>query len=711
MANIKQQESKDCGIACLASIGQHYGLYLPQSKIRAWAQTDLQGTNLLGMLHAATQMGFEGKALRGTVGQLNHLPLPAIAHGMIEKNLSHFVVIQQVHTRYVRVMDPLVGETIKMSWSEFEAFWSGVVLRLQPMDSFKPHNDIQPMYHRMWEYVKAFWLSLLGTWLAGMLYTLLGLSMSFFIQQISDVIIPQRDISLLREYALMMLVILLLQFGCLALKFRNTLYIGKRIDQRLTQTYFQHLLSLPQSFFDTHRVGDMLSRISDAVKIRHFMSEVLVELFMQASVVICAYGILFRVKPLLAWYMTALLPIYALIYYLSNRKNKKLERQVMEGSARLENHWVESLSKVRTLKLFGAEVKFVEKGRRLMDSLLDTVQDSKRINFSTELLAQGIRSLFTLFLLWKGGEFVMHEALSIGELFALFALYGYFSGPIAQLVQANQAIQSARIAGERLHDILDQETEELGQSMPKALQKEIRIQQVGFRFGFRKSILEGVDLAIPLGSYTGVVGESGSGKSTLLKLFMKIYTPQSGKILWDDEDIQTISGVALRKKMAFVPQEIELFEGNFYSNIALGDANPNLERIRHVAEITGLQEIIERLPHGYETGLGENGMALSGGQKQRLGIARAFYLLPEVILLDEATAWLDSSAERKILQLIRSQIRTVVCISHRLTQFQEADCIHVIQAGTVIESGTHADLMQKVGAYFNLYSKQNGELV
>jgi ATP-binding cassette subfamily B protein len=346
-----------------------------------------------------------------------------------------------------------------------------------------------------------------------------------------------------------------------------------------------------------------------------------------------------------------------------------------------------------------------------MDSLLDTVQHSKRINFSTELLAQGIRSLFTILLLWKGGEFVMHEALSIGELFALFALYGYFSGPIAQLVQANQAIQSARIASERLHDILDQETEEPGQSMPKALQKEISIQQVGFRFGFRKSILEGVDLSIPLGSFTGIVGESGSGKSTLLKLCMKIYTPQSGKILWDDEDIQTISGVALRKKMAFVPQEIELFDGNFYSNIALGDANPNLERIRHVAEITGLQDIIERLPHGYETGLGENGMALSGGQKQRLGIARAFYLLPEVILLDEATAWLDSAAERKILQLIRSQIRTVVCISHRLTQFEDADCIHVIQAGTVVESGTHADLMQKVGAYFNLYSKQNGELV
>ena len=711
MATIKQQESKDCGIACLASIGQHYGLYLPQSKIRAWAQTDLQGTNLLGMLHAATQMGFEAKALRGTVGQLKHLPLPAIAHGMIEKNLSHFVVIQQVHARYVRVMDPLVGEIIKMNWSEFEAFWTGVVLRLQPTDSFKAYRGIVPMYERMWEHIKVYWLRLLATWLAAILYTLLGLSMSFFIQQISDIIIPQRNKSLLGEYTLIMLAIMLLQFGCLALKASNTLYIGKRIDQRLTQTYFQRLLSLPQSFFDSHRVGEMLSRISDAVKIRHFISEVLVDLFMQASVVICAYGILFRLNSRLAWYMTALLPLYALIYYLSNRRNKKLERRVMEGSARLENHWVESLSKVRTLKMFRAQALFMEKGERLMNSLLDTVQDSKRVNFSTELLSLGIRSLFTLLLLWKGGEFVMHEALSLGELFALFALYGYFSGPIAQLVQANQAIQSARIASERLHNILDQETEELGQSPPSELQKEIRLEQVGFRFGFRRSILVGVKLSIPLDSFTGIVGESGSGKSTILKLLMKVYTPQSGKILWDDEDIQTISSVALRKKMAFVPQEIELFDGNFHSNIALGDANPDKERIRHVANITGLEEMIAQLAHGYETGLGENGMALSGGQKQRLGIARALYLQPEVILLDEATAWLDSSAERKILQVIRSHVRTVVCISHHLTQFQEADCIHVIQAGTVIESGTHADLMQKGEAYFYLYSKQNGELV
>ncbi|MFM6943257.1 MAG: cysteine peptidase family C39 domain-containing protein, partial [Aquirufa sp.] len=244
MATIKQQESKDCGIACLASIGQHYGLYLPQSKIRAWAQTDLQGTNLLGMLHAATQMGFEAKALRGTVGQLKHLPLPAIAHGMIEKNLSHFVVIQQVHARYVRVMDPLVGEIIKMNWSEFEAFWTGVVLRLQPTDSFKAYREIVPMYERMWEHIKVYWLRLLATWLAAILYTLLGLSMSFFIQQISDIIIPQRNKSLLGEYTLIMLAIMLLQFGCLALKASNTLYIGKRIDQRLTQTYFQRLLSL-----------------------------------------------------------------------------------------------------------------------------------------------------------------------------------------------------------------------------------------------------------------------------------------------------------------------------------------------------------------------------------------------------------------------------------------------------------------------------------
>ncbi len=711
MANIKQQASKDCGVACLASIGQHYGLYIPQSKIRDWAQTDLQGTNLLGMLHAATQMGFEGKALRGTIAQLKTLPLPAIAHGHIEKNLSHFVVIKQVHPRYIRVMNPLVGETIQMSWSDFEVFWSGVVLRLRPMDTFKAYKGIMPLYQRIWEHVKVFWLRLLGTWLAAILYTLSGLSMSLFVQQIADVIIPQKNSSMLGQYALIVLAIMLFQFGCLALKSWNTLYIAKRIDQQLTQRYFQHVLDLPQRFFDTHRVGDILSRISDAVKIRQFISELLIELVMQASVILCVYAILFKINTQLAGYMMALLPFYALIYCFSNRRNKKQERQVMEDSARLENHWVESLGKVRTLKLFKAQPIFVQKGSQLMDSLLNSVDASRRIHFSTEFLVQGIRSIFILVLLWKGGEFVMEKALSLGELFALFTLYGYFSGPIAQLVQANQAIQAARIASERLYDILDQAVEEAGHESPKQLQKEIKLQQIGFRFGFRKLILEGINLSIPMGSFTGIVGESGSGKSTLLKLLIKEYLPQSGQLFWDETAIQHISTVALRKKMAFVPQEIELFDGNFRSNIALADTNPNDVLIRHVAGITGLEGIIERLEHGYETRLGENGMALSGGQKQRLGIARALYLQPEVILLDEATAWLDVAAERSILQSIRSQVKTMVCISHRLMQFQTADCIHVIESGTVVESGTHTALIRKGGTYFNLYSKQYGELV
>ncbi len=711
MANIKQQENKDCGIACLASIGQHYGLYLPQAQIRNWAQTDLQGTNLLGMIHAAKQMGFNAKALRGERKQLKDLPLPAIAHGIMDQRLSHFVVIEKIRPDFIVVMDPLFGERIRMRWEAFEAFWTGVVLQLQPAENFKTFRTRIPMVARMWTHIQSDWPSLLVSWSVAIVYTLLGLSMSIFIQQISDVIIPLKNMDLLAKGASMMLGILVLQFGCLAFKTRQTLRLGRQIDQELTHSYFHHLMHLPQRFFDTHRIGDLLSRISDAVKIRQFINEVFIELFIQASIVICSYSILFSINPHLAWYMTALIPLYAIIYYFSSRWNKRQERQMMEDSARLENHWVESLGKIKSLKLFGAQQLFVAKGRQLADTLLKMVYDSKSMNHTSEWLVQAIRSLFTLLLLWKGGEFVMQDSLSMGELFALFALYGYFSGPLAQLVQANQAWQSAQIASERLHDILDLPTDNLEGKTPTKLEKGIRLQQVYFRHGFRKFILKDINLFIPAGSFTGIVGASGSGKSTLMQLLLKVYPTQSGKIEWDDVDIEQISTKDLRPKIALVPQEIELYEGNFNTNISLGDATPNESRIREAARLVGLNKLIEQLDQGYATRLGENGMALSGGQKQRLAIARALYVQPEVILLDEASAWLDVSAERAIMQVVRERVPTVVCISHRLKQLQDADCIYVIQDGNCVEAGTHRELIEKQHVYFQLNEKQNAEFV
>jgi ATP-binding cassette subfamily B protein len=711
MVKIKQQDVKDCGIACLASVGQHYGLHLPLVKIREWAQTDLQGTNLVGMLHAANAMGFEAKALRGTRAHLTDIPLPAIVHGVLANNLSHFMVLDRIDANHVFVMDPVDGQTRKMHGSEFDAFWTGIIILLRPGAKFRAFREQPRLYKRIWELIRPYQARFFTTWLLAILYTLLGLSMSLFIQQISDVVIPFKQFGQLQTYSLGMLGILMLQFALQAYKTRSLLDIGLQLDEGIMQGYFEHIFTMPQRFFDTFRVGEIMSRVSDSVKLRQFINEVLIEVFLNCCIVLSAYTILFWWDARLACIMLPLIPLHAAIYGISNHWNHKQERQIMENTAKLENHLVESISRAKTVKMYGIQSYLQAQTEALLGAFLGSAYASKRMNFLAEWTVQFMKALFILVLLWQGGHLVMQEHLSMGELFALFALYNYFSGPLAQLTQVNKSWQAAKIASERLYDILDASKENMGNREPENLSSKLKFDHVNFQYGFRKQILKNVNLECRQGKFTGIVGESGSGKSTLFHLMQKLYPIQSGRITWNGESIEDLSTEVLRKKMACVPQEIQLFDGSIAANIALGDSQPNKERIKEIAIAVGLDTLITSLSQGMESLIGEYGISLSGGQKQRLGIARALYRQPEVILLDEATAALDAAAETQVLRAIRDRVATVILISHRMQNFHDADCIHVMQEGTCIESGTHFELMREGATYFALQAKQNGHLV
>jgi ATP-binding cassette subfamily B protein len=711
MVKIKQQDIKDCGIACLASVGQHYGLRIPQAKIRQWAQTDLQGTNLMGMLHAASCMGLEAKALRGTRHNLTHIPLPAIVHGVLANNLSHFMVLESFNEQRVYVMDPTDGLARKMSWEEFGHFWTGIIILLKPGENFKPHQEQSPSYARIWELIRPYKFRFMTTWFLALVYTFLGLTMSLFIQQLSDVIIPLKQFALLQSYAWAMFGILVLQFALQAYKSMTMLTVGQQLDYGIMRGYFSHIFTLSQRFFDTFRVGEIMSRVSDAVKIRQFINEVLIELFLNASIVLSAYALLFWWDQRLAWLMLPLIPLHAAIYGITNRWNRKQERQMMENTANLENHLVESISRAKTVKMYGIHEFLQAQTQAFLQTFLGEAYASKRINYISEWAVQCMRAIFVLVLLWQGGNLVMQDRLSMGELFALFALYNYFSGPLAQLTQVNKSWQAAKIASERLYDMLDTHVEDMGNRVPQNLGTSLAFQQVNFQYGFRKYILQNVSLECRMGEFTGIVGESGSGKSTLFHLIQKLYPISSGRIMWNGESIERLSTEVLRQKIACVPQEIELFNGSIAANIALGDTDPKLDRIKEIAQVLGLAALIKRLDHGLETLVGDHGIALSGGQKQRLGIARALYRQPEVILLDEATAALDIKAEMQVLRAIRERVATVVLISHRMQNFQDAHCIYVMEEGTCVESGSHSELMREGKAYFALLAKQNGQLV
>ena len=413
----------------------------------------------------------------------------------------------------------------------------------------------------------------------------------------------------------------------------------------------------------------------------------------------------------LALVMLIVVPLYTSIYYITDRLNKKTERSIMEKGADLESQLVESLNSINTIKCFGlenfaninTETKFISLLKSGYNSAKNSIFSTTSINFASQL--------FTIILLWSGSYFVIQREITAGELLSFYAIIGYFTGPIASLVNSNKQIQNALIAADRLFEIMDLEREDQEQKSKLINTQigDINFKNVKFRYGSRTEVFENLNLTIPKGQITSIVGESGSGKSTLISLIQNIYPIQSGQISIGGMDLKYIDNDSLREFVSIVPQKIDLFAGNVIENIAVGDYNPDIKRIIEICKSIGIIDFIEKLPNGFNTYLGENGATLSGGQKQRIAIARALYINPEILILDEATSSLDSKSEnyvQKTIQSLRELNKTVVIIAHRLSTVVNSNKIIVLNSGEVIEEGSHSELLQKKAHYFNLWQQQ-----
>jgi ATP-binding cassette subfamily B protein len=572
---IKQRDITDCGAACLASVAEHYKLKLPVSRIRQIAGTDKRGTNVLGMVKAAEQLGFDSKGVKGTVESLSKIPLPAIAH-IVRNNLQHYVVIYSVGKKKLTYMDPADGQIHGETIAEFQKIWSGVLILLVPGEMFKEENTKVSIYKRFWFLLQPHHSVLFQSLFGAIVYTVLGLSTSVYIQKITDNVFVSGNQNLLNLLSIAMIAILLIQIFVGVSKSVFMLNTGQKIDARLILGYYKHLLKLPQRFFDTMRVGEIISRINDAVKIRVFINDVAISLVVNVFIVFFSFALMFVYSWKLALILLISIPLYIFIYFITNKLNKKRERKLMEDSAELESQLVESLNSVKTIKQFGIEDFANIKTENRFIRLLDSVYKSSINSFFTGNSLEFVSRIFTIVILW-------------------------------------------------------------------------------------------------IGSYLVIENQS------------------------------------LRRIVSSVPQQLNLFAGNVIENIALGDFEPDLQRIVEICSMLGMMPFIEKLPAGFHTYLGENGASLSGGQKQRLAIARALYKNPEILILDEATSSLDSESEQFVQQTIRQLKRrgkTIIIIAHRLSTVVNADNIVVLENGKVIEQGMHDELFAAKGRYFQMWEKQ-----
>ncbi len=713
---IKQHDITDCGAACLASIAAHYGLKFPISRIRQYAFTDKKGTNILGIIEAAKKLGLEAKGVKGPFECLTEIPKPAIAHVVVKEVLQHFVVIYKVTDKYILIMDPGDGKLHKKSHEEFKKEWTGILVLLHPAETFQKGDLKKSTLKSFIELLRPH-KSVMGQALFGALvYSILGLSTAIYVGKITDYVLVDRNINLLNLMGILMILIILLRTFVGSMKSILALKTGQRIDASLILGYYKHLLTLPQQFFDTMRVGEIISRVNDAVKIRNFINNVSLDLAVNLLIMIFTLIVMFVYSWKLAAITLVSAPLFILTYVLFNRLNKKYQRNIMESSAELESQLVESLNSIATIKRFGiesfanlkTEIRFVH----LLKNTYTSAYGAIIANGGIEFISTGI----TIAVLWAGSNFVIDKEITPGTLMVFYSLVGYVLTPVGKLISSNQTIQDAMIAADRLFQIMDLEREQ-DETNKIILKPEmvgnIQFENVAFRYGSRKQVFESLNLSIHKSETTAIIGESGSGKTTLISLIQNLYPIQAGSIRIGDYNITQINNESLRQIVGTVPQQIELFAGSIIENIALGDFEPDMQKIMQLCDQLGIKDFIEKLPNAYLTQIGEHGVSLSGGEKQRIAIARALYKNPEILIFDEATSSLDSISEKYVkrtLSALAKEGKTIIIIAHRLSTVKHADTIIVLENGKMMESGTHDQLIHSDGIYCKLWNEQFNQI-
>ena len=703
---------RDCGAACLASVAGHYGLQLPIAKIRQLCHTDKRGTNALGLIQGLEQMGFNAKGVKASLENLPQAPLPAIAHTIFKEQFQHYVVIYKIHKGKISVMNPAYGKIETYTTEEFAKIWTGVLILLEPNEYFEQRNEKTGLYQRFYQLIQPHKSILLQALVGAIFYTILGLSSSIYIQKITDYVLVDGNRRLLNLLSVIMIVLLLFQIFLGVMKSVLTLQTGQKIDKYLILGYYKHLLKLPQRFFDTMRVGEIISRVNDAVKIRTFINDVSIQIVVNVFIVLFSFALMFTYYWKLALIVALVIPFYLGIYVITNWLNKKVERRMMEESAELESHLVESLNAVKTIKQFGAEIYANNKTDIHFSTLLKTIYKSVLNDLFSDNTSEFISRIFTIVLLWVGAGYVIDREITPGELLSFYALIGYFTSPVSQLIDMNKSIQNALIASDRLFEIMDLEQEEVTDKIELTAEQigNINFENVTFSYGSRREVFKDFSCVIEKGKTTAIVGESGSGKTTLATLIQNLYPVNSGKITIGDYEVQYLSHYSLRTLIGVVPQQIDLFSGNVIENIAFGEDFPDMQRVIDLTKQLGILSFIEQLPNGFQTHLGENGSQLSGGQRQRIAIARALYKNPEILILDEATSSLDTDSEQVIqaaLNELKRTGKTLIVIAHRLSTIAHSDTILVLKNGQLIEQGTHQELLARETTYKGMWEKQS----
>lgn len=745
---IRQHDERDCGPACLATVAQHYGLRLPLVHVRELCKVDKGGANIYALVQAAQKLGFACDALQGEWADLQEalqsgdMTAPFIAHIIKDGMLEHYVVVFRIDEKGVHVFDPGFGKTV-FSAEEFQESWTGYVVDLRPSDSFEPGNAKRGLSLKFLRLLLEQKGLIATTLLVSILLAVLSVCVSFSYQLVIDgfmlpagisadagaavlgadadapaistnagnaaspsaatgLALPFGAVATISGLFAILLCIVVLQMGFSIVRGCLFAWITKRLNNSLIDMFLSKVLRLPLHYFHDRKTGEILSRYYNITEIREAISGICLSTLLDFLMVLVLGVVLCLVSPLLFLLTFGVSAAYLVVVICFIPRLNAVNRRAMEADAQVSSSMKEAIDGIETAKAFCAEERMKGRIGAHVERFIHSFYQSQILQSVLSGFVGTVEGVGALLILWLGSVLVLDGQITLGTLITFESLAGFFTASVKNIVNMQPTLQTAYVAIDRLNDVLEVASEDAGvvscedgvnQMLPldslalaSGAAPRISFEGVRFSYGYRREVLHSVSFSIPAGQRVALVGPNGCGKTTIARLLLRFYDPDQGCICLDGVDVRQIPLEVLRRRIAYVSQEVFLFADTLRNNLTLGAVDVPDEAIYAAIEECQLGPLLQSLPFGLDSVLDENGRNLSGGQRQRIAIARALLVHPEVIIFDEATSNIDRRTEQALLDGLFAKLKdcTLLVIAHRRESIEACERVLSFREGQIV---------------------------